>query len=546
MEGLHHDGLDRLTSRGELGQRGDVQVAEDRHRHGARDRRRRHHQDVRRGLGLGGDRGSLLDAEAVLLVDDDQPEIGGLHLLLQQRVGADDDAGLSRGDVEQRRAPRSGGHGAGDEREPRGLARSAQAAGLDEVAEHRPQRPRVLLREHLGRRQEHGLAAGVDDLQHRAHRDQRLAGADLALEQPVHGRGGGELLGDLLADLLLSCGQGEGQPGVERGQQPLPRLPARMPRPGCGIAGGAGAAALHQQRLRHQRLVERETGARRALLRPVLAAVDPVHRLVAGDEPQLGPDLLRQRVGRLVEDRQGERDRAHQLGVLESAGELVDGPQVGIVGAVALGVQAGRLAGLVQRLEDGVGQLPDVVEELDLALHEPGLGLLQHVAAPLGAALDRVEEGDLQPAAGRLDEGLDPVGDAAAPTVVELLHLRLHHASHEGDEVALAQGVQIGDVALADVRPRIVGQQVADGAPAVRLAELRRRLGGDAVEAGVQGDAVDHLTRPPPAAGSEAARRRTRRRRRQCGASPRARRTSRRARRRRRRRPGSRARRRRR
>ena len=45
---------------------------------------------------------ALLHAEAVLLVDDDQPEVEELHLLLEQGVGADDDAGLARGDVEQR------------------------------------------------------------------------------------------------------------------------------------------------------------------------------------------------------------------------------------------------------------------------------------------------------------------------------------------------------------------------------------------------------------------------------------------------------------
>ena len=44
---------------------------------------------------------ALLDAEAVLLVDDDEAEVGELDVLLEQRVGADDDAGLAADDVEQ-------------------------------------------------------------------------------------------------------------------------------------------------------------------------------------------------------------------------------------------------------------------------------------------------------------------------------------------------------------------------------------------------------------------------------------------------------------
>ena len=39
----------------------------------------------------------------------------------------------------------------------------------------------MLLREHLGRREQNSLAAGVDNLQHREQRDDRLAGPDLAL-----------------------------------------------------------------------------------------------------------------------------------------------------------------------------------------------------------------------------------------------------------------------------------------------------------------------------------------------------------------------------
>ena len=62
--------LDRLSSRRQLINLRHVQVTILRHRQGARDRSRRHHKRVRRKLCLIPERGSLRDAEAVLLVDD--------------------------------------------------------------------------------------------------------------------------------------------------------------------------------------------------------------------------------------------------------------------------------------------------------------------------------------------------------------------------------------------------------------------------------------------------------------------------------------------
>ena len=67
----------------------DRQVAVDGERERARDRRRGHVQDVRRAAL--GERRALLDAEAVLLVDDRDGEVGELDLLLDQRVRADGD-----------------------------------------------------------------------------------------------------------------------------------------------------------------------------------------------------------------------------------------------------------------------------------------------------------------------------------------------------------------------------------------------------------------------------------------------------------------------
>ena len=61
---------DRRAPRRQLAQLGLVEVAVDQHRGGARDRRRGHHEHVGLGAPLPPEQVALLDAEAVLLVDD--------------------------------------------------------------------------------------------------------------------------------------------------------------------------------------------------------------------------------------------------------------------------------------------------------------------------------------------------------------------------------------------------------------------------------------------------------------------------------------------
>ena len=55
---------------------------------------------------------ALLDAEAVLLVDDDEPEVGERHGVAEERVRADDDARLP-GRGAQQRLPALGAPAAG-------------------------------------------------------------------------------------------------------------------------------------------------------------------------------------------------------------------------------------------------------------------------------------------------------------------------------------------------------------------------------------------------------------------------------------------------
>ena len=117
----------------------------------------------------------VLDAEPLLLVDDEQADVLELHLLGEDAVRADDHVDGAVGEARDRLArllvglePAERAHVHGESREP-------LAEGL-EVLPHEQ-----------GRRHEHrDLLAVLDGLECGAHRDLGLAEADVAREQAVH------------------------------------------------------------------------------------------------------------------------------------------------------------------------------------------------------------------------------------------------------------------------------------------------------------------------------------------------------------------------
>ena len=131
----------------------------------------------------------LLDAEAVLLVDDGHGEVGELDLPLDQRVRADGDLRRARGDL----GPHLHGAGRAGEQDAAHAERSAQ----------RLEREEVLLGERLGRRHQRALPPDLDRPQQRVERDDRLARADVTLQQPLHRHGAAQVDVDLADRLLL-------------------------------------------------------------------------------------------------------------------------------------------------------------------------------------------------------------------------------------------------------------------------------------------------------------------------------------------------------
>ena len=145
-----------------------------------------------------------LDAEMLLLVDDQQAEILELDALGQQRMGADDDVDRA---LLQRRLGLLGLLGRHQARQPADPDRQALEA-LDEVA--------VMLARQQGRRADHrDLLARHRRDEGRAQRDLGLAEADIAADQPVHRLARGQVVQHVGDRLQLVVGLGIGEAGAE-------------------------------------------------------------------------------------------------------------------------------------------------------------------------------------------------------------------------------------------------------------------------------------------------------------------------------------------
>lgn len=130
----------------------------------------RHDEDVGWSLVLVPQSGALCYSETMLFVDDAETEVGKLHFVFEQRVGADEDVYLSRAELLVEcfalfACGRAGEQGYAD------IGSGEQLAdGLH-----------VLLREDLGGSHDAGLKAVVGSQESTEQGNERFAGADIAL-----------------------------------------------------------------------------------------------------------------------------------------------------------------------------------------------------------------------------------------------------------------------------------------------------------------------------------------------------------------------------
>ena len=295
----------------------DVAQARERHVQRARDRRRRQREHVdlepQRAQQL-----LLRDAEALLLVDDDEPERLRHDIAREHAVRPDQDVDLALCVVREHRAHLGRAAHAGDELDPQ-----------REVAEAVAERLQVLLREHGRRCQHEHLAAAARDLEGGAQRDLRLAEADVAADQAVHRAIGLEIVLDGLdrARLVLGLRVREGR--LEAGH---PALVAYVRVARVGLALGVQREQLARQ------LVDGHAGARLQRL-PGLAA-----ELRERGRARVRADVARDLAELVVRDEQLVLAAEGELDVV--AGDARDG----------LDVEAEELADAVVLVHDVVAR----------------------------------------------------------------------------------------------------------------------------------------------------------------------------------------------
>ena len=136
---------------------------------------RRHQHYVRR-LALSAKRLALLHTEAMLLVGGNEAELRERGCVLHQRVCSGDEQRLTALAKRAAIALRS----------RRKNFPSATPARCRAWREHARDRPRVLLGEQFGQHHESSLIPVLQRQQRREQRDDRLAAAHIALQQPMH------------------------------------------------------------------------------------------------------------------------------------------------------------------------------------------------------------------------------------------------------------------------------------------------------------------------------------------------------------------------
>ncbi len=184
-----------------------VQVGVDDLAQHLRDGRRGHQQHVDR-TALGRQGLPFRDAEAMLLVDDREPQVGEPDVVLDQRLGAHEHEAPT---ASQER----GSHRRLGQRQRLASFARAHAAGQqhDLVAERfheRAQGRRVLPGQQVGWRQQRGLAARVGDEGHGQCGDRGLARADVTLDETHHRPAGRKVGPDLVDSRALVLGQRHG------------------------------------------------------------------------------------------------------------------------------------------------------------------------------------------------------------------------------------------------------------------------------------------------------------------------------------------------
>ncbi len=468
----HH----RRAARRHLVDHRHVEVGEVAHGERARDRRGAHHELVRLAAALRGERQALLDAEAVLLVHDGEPELRERDPFLEERVGADGELRLRARDGVERRLLLARLEAA---REPRDLhAERFQPMGELEV---------VLLGEDLRGRHEGRLPAVLDRLQRGERRHERLATAHVALQEPAHRVRLREVLRDDRLRVALRAREREGQRAHERVGERV-----RVGKRRGALRAPLAVGHAHRELLREQ-LVELETAPRR--MRALLEAggvdlgrgtMEEEHALAEAAEAKLREELL---VERVLEREVIERicDLLAQSRLRQPRGRRVYGRE--------------RLGKRRVLADDAVARVHHLVAE------EAGTHLAEEPHAPAGRELLRlarieIEEPDPQLVVALVQ--LHHEGAARAELHVRLDDLGFHERGHPGAHFLQRREAGLVLVAQRQVQDEVELRADAELFQARVEARLRARRGGDLHAPGVDPRCITASISTSAPRGSEA------------------------------------------
>jgi hypothetical protein len=434
----------------------------------------------------------LLHAELVLLVDHHQAQERDLDGLGEQGVRADHDPGLAGGQRGElgpagRRRLR-----AGEDADARGVLRGVEPAAVGERAEEVGQRPVVLLGEHLRGREQGGLPPGVDHLQHRPGGHDGLAGAHLAVQEPLHGMGVGEVAGDRLAHARLAVGEPVRELGVEGREQPPALGRARFGGVRCGLGAQPGERGLDDEGLL---VADRPRPAVDLLL--VLGVVQRAKGTDGGEQPVLLPVRLGQRLGDVVGAQrvQHAADRAGDDPRRQTRGRGVDRSGAArLVGRERLGLGA-ELVGLEGEVVR-VGELEVVAEPRDLTGELPARARCEPTCVHAEGPRARAEEHECE--GRRAVRDRDDEARAAAAAGAGDLRLGAQHLGDDGDLLPHREVGERGEPAGGHPAERVVPQQIALGVDAEARELLRRGGAHEPRHGGVQARGIrryDHGSR---------------------------------------------------
>ncbi len=159
------------------------------------------------GVGFAHELEALLDSEAVLLVYDDEAEVGEVYVVFYEGVGADGEVDFAAKDAVAGVALGAVVEASGEKSDAVG----AMGAGGDFVAEELAGGEVVLRGEDFGGGHESYLVAVFDGDECGLEGDDGLAGAYVALEEAAHGLLAAHVGDDLAEDTFLGGGGLEGE-----------------------------------------------------------------------------------------------------------------------------------------------------------------------------------------------------------------------------------------------------------------------------------------------------------------------------------------------